>query len=77
MGINTLTEKTKSDLIKLVNEALKQGLPITSMALLLENVTVEVRSNVNAVLQKEAELEKEEKETAASKKAARKKETKC
>lgn len=54
-GINTLIEETKQSMTDLVNSALKQGVPIVAIDLILQNLCFEVRDTTKGVIAKETE----------------------
>lgn len=53
-GINTTIETTRKELENLINEKLKMGLPISVVSLIVESVLMEIRNNVDVVLQQES-----------------------
>lgn len=59
MGINTMINQTKEDLVKLINESLKKGVPIICVGMILNELRNEIQANVNLVLDREKQMEKE------------------
>lgn len=54
-GINTLIEETKQTMTDAVNAALKEGVPIVAIDLILQNLCFEVRDTAKSVIEKETE----------------------
>ena len=54
-GINTIIEETKNELVSLINTKLQEGVPVTVVGLILENVMYEVRDSIKATLARESQ----------------------
>lgn len=54
MRINTLIEQTRSNLTDSVNKALNEGIPISVIKLILNNLSLEVEQTLRAVIKQEA-----------------------
>ena len=59
-GINTLIEETKQSMTDLVNSALKQGVPIVAIDLILQNLCFEVRDTAKGVIAEETKRAQKE-----------------
>ncbi len=69
MKINTLVVKTKTDLLKVINES---GLPITVVSLILSELQAAINQQINITLQQEEQEAMTE--AANNKEAAKNKE---
>ena len=54
-GINTIIEEAKNELVSLINTKLQEGVPVTVVGLILENVMYEVRDSIKATLARESQ----------------------
>lgn len=65
-GINTLIEETKEGMTNYINNALRQGVPVMAISLIMSNLIYEVRDTSKEVIAQEkstyAKKEAEEKE---------------
>lgn len=59
-GINTLIEETKQTMTDAVNAALKEGVPIVAIDLILQSLCFEVRDTAKSVIEKETEQAQKE-----------------
>lgn len=53
-GFNTFVEETKVELINLINSKLQMGLPISVVSLIIDNVSVQIKKEMNNILEQEA-----------------------
>ena len=52
-GVNTIILETKGNILEAVNSGIRQGLPISIISILVENVLFEIDKNLNNALKKE------------------------
>ena len=53
-GFNTFVEETKVELINFINSKLQMGLPISVVSLIIDNVSVQIKKEMNNILEQEA-----------------------
>ena len=52
-GVNTIILETKGNILEAVNNGIRQGLPISIISILVENIMLDVEKNLNNVIEKE------------------------
>lgn len=52
-GVNTIILETKGNILEVVNNGLKQGLPISVISIIVEGIMFEIEKNLNNVLTNE------------------------
>jgi hypothetical protein len=53
-GVNTIIAETKGNILESVNNGLKQGLPISVVAILVENIMFEIDKSLTKTLEDES-----------------------
>lgn len=53
-GFNTFVEETKVELINFINSKLQMGLPISVVSLIIDNVSIQIKKEMNNILEQEA-----------------------
>lgn len=59
-GVNTIIVDTRKDIANAINNGLRQGLPISVVAMIVENALVELNNGVNTVLENENKVYQEQ-----------------
>lgn len=52
-GVNTIVLETKNNILEVVNNGLKQGLPISVISIIVEGIMFEIEKNLNNTLANE------------------------
>lgn len=52
-GVNTIVLETKNNILEVVNNGLKQGLPISVISIIVEGIMFEIEKNLNSTLANE------------------------
>lgn len=52
-GVNTIIVDTRKDIANAINNGIKQGLPISVIAMIVENALMELNNGVNTALENE------------------------
>lgn len=60
-GFNTIVEETKVELLNFVNSKLQKGLPISVISLIIDNMSTQIKKEINNVLEQERQMEQQEK----------------
>ena len=59
-GVNTIIVETRKDIANAINNGLKQGLPISVVAMIVENALMELNNGLNAALETEVKTYQEQ-----------------
>lgn len=59
-GVNTVILETKGSILEAVNNGLKQGLPISVISIIIENVMFEIDKNLNIAVENESKQYQEQ-----------------
>lgn len=59
-GVNTIILETKGNILEAVNNGLKQGLPISVISIIIENVMFEIDKNLNIAVENESKQYQEQ-----------------
>lgn len=61
-GFNTRVEETKTELLNFVNQKLQEGLPLSVLSLIVENILKDVKMEIPKVLEQERKQNEAERE---------------
>lgn len=54
-GMNTAIEETRNDIIKAVNESLRQNVPVSAVKMIMELVLIDLNNLLTSTVEKEKE----------------------